>query len=341
MLRRTIFALAISALLAGCAIAPGAPPASVQAPQPLSVIVFPGGWNWPMWVAEAKGLFAREGLAVKVTPTPNSTFQMKGLIQGDFDVALTAMDNVIAYREGQGEAGVNGPDLFVVMGGDSGFLRLVTVPDVRNFADLRGKTLSVDALTTGYAFVLREMLDRNGLVLDRDYKTDRAGGGIQRYNALIERKHAGTILPAPLDIAAQAQGFNVVANASGALGNYQGYVAAVRQPWARANAAKVQGYIRAYAEAVEWIYDPANKAEAIRIFLANMPPNTTAQSAESSYRILLADGDGFQRKARIDMRGVETVVKLRQKFGAAGVTLKPAAAYYDGSFYEAAMRRGR
>ncbi|WP_201684623.1 ABC transporter substrate-binding protein [Ramlibacter aurantiacus] len=305
------------------------------------MIVFPGGWNWPLWVAEAKGLFAREGLAVKVTPTPNSTFQMKGLIQGEFDLAMTAMDNVIAYREGQGEAGIDGPDLVVVMGGDNGFLRLVAAPEIRSPADLRGKTLSVDALTTGYAFVLREMLERNGLVLDRDYKTERAGGGMQRFNALMERKHAGTMLISPLDIAAQAQGFRVLANATQALGSYQGYVAAVRQGWARSNAPRLQGYIRAYADAVEWIHDPANKAEAIRIYLANMPPNTSQQSAETAYRVLLTDGDGFQRRARLDIRGAETVVKLRQKFASPGVTLKPAAAYYDGSFYEAALRTRR
>ncbi|MBL0421548.1 ABC transporter substrate-binding protein [Ramlibacter sp. AW1] len=331
----------MAALLAGCAASPTASTASPPTPQPLSVIVFPGGWNWPLWVAEAKGLFAREGLAVKVTPTPNSTFQMKGLIQGEFDLAMTAMDNVIAYREGQGEAGIDGPDLVVVMGGDNGFLRLVAAPEIRSPADLRGKTLSVDALTTGYAFVLREMLERNGLVLDRDYKTERAGGGMQRFNALMERKHAGTMLISPLDIAAQAQGFRVLANATQALGSYQGYVAAVRQGWARSNAPRLQGYIRAYADAVEWIHDPANKAEAIRIYLANMPPNTSQQSAETAYRVLLTDGDGFQRRARLDIRGAETVVKLRQKFASPGVTLKPAAAYYDGSFYEAALRTRR
>ena len=228
-----------------------------------------------------------------------------------------------------------------VLGSDTGFLRLVTVPEVRSYADLRGKTLSVDALTTGYAFVLLELLERNGLRLDRDYRTERAGGVLQRYNALLERKHAGTMLISPFDITAQAQGFHVLGNASQSLGSYQGVVGAVRQGWARANASRVQGYIRAFSDAVDWLYEPANKAEAIRIFLANMPPNTTAQAAETAYRALLSEREGFQRKARIDLAGVDTVVKLRGKFGKQGVTLRPAAAYYDGSFHEAAMRARR
>ena len=68
--------------------------------KPVNLIVFPGGFNWPVWVAQDKGLFTRQGLDVKVTPTPNSTFQLTGLIEGKFDIAMTAIDNLIAYREG-------------------------------------------------------------------------------------------------------------------------------------------------------------------------------------------------------------------------------------------------
>ena len=324
----------LATLVAGCA---GGTRVVAEAPPPLRVIVFPGAFNWPLWVAEDKGFFASERLAVAITPTPNSTFQMKGLIQGEFDIAMTAMDNVIAYREGQGEAGVDGPDLVAVMGSDAGFLRLVASPQSRGYADLRGKTLSVDALTTGYAFVLLELLERHGLVLDRDYKTERAGGVLQRYQALLERKHAATILVAPFDVMAEAQGFRRLANATDELGHYQGVVAAVRQGWARAHPDRVQGYIRAHARAVDWLREPRNKDEAVRIFLAHMPPNTPPQAADSAYRALLSGAESFQRGARIDLAGVETVVRLRAKFGRPGAGLHDAATYYDPSFHEAAF----
>jgi hypothetical protein len=38
--------LAVFLLLAGCALQPSAPP------QTVTVIVFPGGFNWPIWVAQ-------------------------------------------------------------------------------------------------------------------------------------------------------------------------------------------------------------------------------------------------------------------------------------------------
>src|SRR5712671_7571861 len=119
----------------------------------VSVIVFPGGFNWPIWVAQEKGYFAKGGIEVKLTPTPNSVFQLTSLIEGKFDIGATAIDNVIAYMEGQGEASVSGqPDLFVFMGGDSGLLSLAVLPEIKTYQDLKGKTLSVDAMTTGYAF---------------------------------------------------------------------------------------------------------------------------------------------------------------------------------------------
>src|SRR5207247_9947930 len=130
----------------------------------VNLSAFPGGLNWPVWVAQEKGFFAKNSLEVKVTPTPSSVFQLTNLIEGKVDIEMTAIDNLIAYREGQGEAKVDGPDLIAFMGGDNGFLRLVAVPEVKTLADLRSKTVSVDARTTGYAFVLFEMLERGGLV---------------------------------------------------------------------------------------------------------------------------------------------------------------------------------
>src|SRR3954466_6733127 len=126
-------------VLAGCAAQPPAPPKTVN------LIVFPGGFNWPIWVAQEKGFFAKNGVDVRVTPTPSSVFQLTNLIAGKFDIAMTAIDNLIAYRENQGEEPVPGPDLFAFMGSDNGFLRLVSTPEVPTIRALKGKTVSVDA----------------------------------------------------------------------------------------------------------------------------------------------------------------------------------------------------
>ena len=295
-------------------------------------------FTWPIWIAQEKGLFVKNGLEVKITPTPSSVFQLTNLIDGKFDIAMTAIDNLIAYREGQGEVPRLGPDLFAFMGCDNGFLRLVTVPEVGNYRELHGKALSVDALTTGYAFVLFEILARNRMQKDRDYTVVTAGGVLQRFQALMEKKHAGTLLLSPFEVQAEAKGFHRLANAIDVLGRYQGLVGGARKSWAEQNRDAVVGYIRAYSDAVDWLYDPTNRDEALAIFMKNLP-GASAPAALTAYGILLGSTEGFQRKAKIDMEGVKTVLALRSKYGQPRKSLSDPSPYYDPSFYDAAMKR--
>jgi ABC-type nitrate/sulfonate/bicarbonate transport system substrate-binding protein len=327
-------ALALAAmLLAGLAAA-----RAEAAPPTLEVIVFAGGFNWPIWAAEKEGFFAQNNVAVHLTPTPGSEFQLKNLIEGKFDIGMTAIDNVIAYVEGQGEAATSvKPDLVAVMGGDNGFLRLVTVPSVKSYADLKGKELTVDARTTGYAFVLEKMLQKGGLK-ESDYGLVKAGGVLARFEDLMQQKHAGTLLLSPFEVPAEAKGFNLLGSAIDVLGHYQGLVAATRREWARQHSAELEGYIRAYVAGLGWLYDPRNKEAAIALFRENLP-NATLELAAKSYDILLGAKGGFSRKARIDLAGVRTVLALRSEYGEPKKALRDAKKYIDLRYYRAAMAK--
>ncbi|PUE56538.1 ABC transporter substrate-binding protein [Limnohabitans sp. Rim8] len=303
-----------------------------QEPKPIKVIVFPGGFNWPIWAASEKGFFIANGVHPVVTPTPNSQTQMLGLIDGTYDLAMTAIDNTIAYKEGQSGTSANGSDLISVMGGDNGFLRLVSKKEIRSINSLKDKVVSVDSLSTGYAFVLLELLERDGLLLNRDYKVTPAGGVIARYTALIDGKHDATLLVSPFEVMAKAQGLNQLADASAVLGNYQGLVATVRSTWAMNNESIVVGYIRGYREGLEWLYQPQNKEEAIALFMKNVP-NSSRQAAEFSYSVLLDPQHGFQKGAQIDMNGVKTVLALRSKYGVPKRELMNSENYYDSRYF--------
>src|SRR5438105_7900087 len=127
---------------------------SGQAPPPVSlrVIAFDGGWNLPVWAAQRQAFFEAQGVSVSLSYTPTSVYLITSLLEGKFDIALAAMDNVVAYQEGQGEAKIaDNPDLFAFLGNDGGFASVVAAPALKTFADLKGKTGSVDAITTGYA----------------------------------------------------------------------------------------------------------------------------------------------------------------------------------------------
>ncbi len=304
--------------------------------QNVTVNVFPGGFNWPLYVAQHTGLLARHGIRVDVQETPNSVAQMTALSNGDCDIAMTAIDNIVAYAEGQGEAPIGPqPDFFAFMGSDTGFLNLVATAGIASVAALKGKTVSVDAMTTGYAFVLFEMLRRHGLA-PGDYNAVKVGGTAQRWQALRERKQDATLLSTPYNILAKAAGFSQLARGIAVLGRYQGNVGAARRSWVSANQDAVIGYIRAYVAAVAWLYDRANRDEAVRI-LRQQLPHMTPELAAQTYDELLDPTDGFCRDGKIDLAGVQTVLELRSRYAQPAKPLSDPARYFDDSFRRAAL----
>jgi ABC-type nitrate/sulfonate/bicarbonate transport system substrate-binding protein len=324
------------ALCVVLAILVAATAARAEAPKRLEVIVFAGGFNWPIWAAQKQGYFTQNGVEVALTPTPGSEYQLKNLIEGKFDIAMTAIDNVIAYVEGQGEAQVSAPpDIVAVMGADNGFLRLVTIPAVKTYADLRGKDLTVDARTTGYAFVLEKMLQKAGLK-DSDYTLVKAGGVLARFEDLMQLQHAGTLLLSPFEVPAQAKGFNLLGSAIDVFGHYQGLVGATRRQWAREHRQELIGFIRAYVAGLDWLYQPKDRDAAIALLRENLP-NMSPELAAKSYAILLDPKQGFARKAAIDRRGVRTVLALRSEYGEPKRQLRDPGKYIDLSYYRAAM----
>jgi ABC-type nitrate/sulfonate/bicarbonate transport system substrate-binding protein len=194
--RAIIHALAASTLpmgLAGCATNTAPSAAAPVAPisdKPLQIISFGGGFNLPLWAARDHGFFTRHGLSAQLTITANSRDLFSGMMADKYDIAITAFDNILAYQEGQGEVKFDPPsDFFAFMGSDDGFLSLVASPQIKSFADLRGKTISVDSMSNGFSFALRDMLTRNGLGKD-DVQWALAGGTDRRFAALMEGKHA-------------------------------------------------------------------------------------------------------------------------------------------------------
>lgn len=320
-------------------LAPGMLAAAEQAPKPLptvNVITFGGGYALPLWAAERQGFFRKHGIAVKVTYTPNSVYMMKHLIEGRYDVAVSAIDNLIAYQEGQGEAEVTvKPDLVAYMGFDQSFQSLMAAPEITSVAGLRGKSLAVDALTTGFAFILREMVSRAGMT-DADVKYVRTGGGPTRMRELVAGKYAAGLLATPLDLIAEEHGMRRLGTARELLGRYQGRAAYSQRDWVRKNEATVIAFMRGYRESMQWLYDPNNREIAAALLVANDASMTPAL-ARKALDVLLDEKDGFFRDVALDVEGVKTVLALRNKFLPPKDPLTDPMKYLDLELYRKAF----
>jgi ABC-type nitrate/sulfonate/bicarbonate transport system substrate-binding protein len=223
------------------------------------------------------------------------------------------------------------------MGFSHGTLRLVVSPDVKGYDDLRGKTLAVDAVATGYSLVLQKLLQLGGLKED-DYHLESVGATATRAQALMENKFAGTILTTPLEIAPESRGYRRLANAVDVLGPYQTIVGMARRSWARDNGDALVRFIRASTKAIEWLYDPKNRAEAVQIYRQHLP-NVPEDAARLHVNALLGEREGFTRGGALDFEGMMTVLRIRSEFGLPRKTLTDPARYIDERYLKAA--RGR
>jgi ABC-type nitrate/sulfonate/bicarbonate transport system substrate-binding protein len=306
--------------------------------QTVKVVAFAGASNWPYWVAQEKGFFKRENIETSLDITPSSVELFRNLQAGRYDLALTAIDNLVAYNEGQGEADLGAPGDFVALFGiENGLLSLMAAPEIGSFAELKGKTLSVDAMTTGFAFVLRELLARNGIA-ESDVQIMRVGGGAQRLEALLKKEQHATILNAPLDLVAEARGYKRLVRANDTLGAYQGISGIARRDHAQHKRADLEGFIRAFHGAVAWLGDPANKEEAIALLMARMS-GMARPGAERAYQVLLDPKEGIYRDLKVDREGLRTVLALRSKYARPQKELSDPNRYLDETYLTNALKK--
>jgi ABC-type nitrate/sulfonate/bicarbonate transport system substrate-binding protein len=222
--------------------------------------------------------------------------QMRGLINGEWDIAGTAFDNVLAW------SGREGPEVVMVAQASSSqavMLPLYVRPEIKDWSDLRGKAMAVDAVDTAYALVLRRILLAHGLDYDKgDYQLVPAGATQARLESMKKGETHAAILNPPVSAGGDAAGFIRMADHREVLPNYPGSTLAVARPWADAHRQQLVAFLRAHNAALRWGRDPGNKAEA---------------------EALLGDvGRGLDRlpaDLRPDLNGLEQVLDLRVRFG--------------------------
>jgi ABC-type nitrate/sulfonate/bicarbonate transport system substrate-binding protein len=318
MLKRLLAALA--AIFTVAAISSG----EVQAQdKKLAVIVFAGVQNLPMFAAQAKGFYAKRGLDVEIKFTPNSDELRDGLAAGRYQIAHSAVDNALALKE---KANV---DIVVVLGGDNSFNHLIVQPEIKSLADIKGKTVAVDAVNTAYAFQLYEILRQKGLNKG-DYDVKSIGGTNARLEAMMKDKSmVAAMMNPPFSIRGMKAGLKDMGTAAAALGAYQGTSAFVLRPWGKANSDVLVKYIEAYIEGRRWSFDPKNRDEAVALLAERLKlqPDVAAAAYDNTKSDFSPDG-------AIDMEGVKNVLKLRAQFE--GGTPGTPDKYLDLSYYQKA-----
>ena len=301
----------------------------------ITIVTFAGATNLPVWMALERGFFAREGLKVTQEVTRGSTAVIEGMMAGKYQFASMAFDNTVANAEGVGDVNSPGYDLVGIAGVHSGMNKIVTRPEVKTLADIKGKVVASDALNSGYGLVLLRILQMNGLTLDKDFTALAVGSGPSRLAAMREGKAAAAALSSPDDLEAKKLGFNILADATELIGAYQGSAFVVRRSWAKDHETEVVSFVRALIGATDLVF--SDKAAAIAV-LKDRIKTLSAEDAETLYASLVSGKGGLNKRAAINMEGVKMLLDLRNKLGDGKKQLDDPMKYVDLSFYQKAIR---
>lgn len=295
----------------------------------LTIMVFAGVQNLPLIAAEEQGYFAKRNLKVEQKIAPTSDELRYGLADGRYQIVHGGVDNAVAMSE-------TGKEIAIVIGGDSAGNRLMAQPEIKSIADVKGKTLIVDATNTAYALVAYKMLANAGLKRDVDYQVKVVGATFKRYEAMADKSHAASILNPPFSVRALQDGLTDLGGAVDALGPYQATAGWVMKPWAAANPDVLVRYLQAYLEGLRWVMAPANKAAGIKILQERF--KLAEPIAVKSFEIYTQSKEGFAKDAKLDREGFLNTLKLRaEMLGLWGGTPPDPAKYLDMSFYDKAL----
>jgi ABC-type nitrate/sulfonate/bicarbonate transport system substrate-binding protein len=287
-----------------------------------------------LWAAETNGFFAAQDLIVAFTQTRNSTEEISGLLDGTWDIAFDNGDNVVAWDEGHGADG-QPHDLFIFMGGGKELSQaLYSTPNITEIRQLQGKILGVDAVATGYAVVLRYILQCHGLSSEKDYSLEPVGSTRMRLEKLLEGKVSGAMLNPLYAGAVGPTKLRQLARGKEYVDPYPSRVGIATHIWPKSHRASLVRFICAHLMAMDWILNAANKNTAMELLKSKM--ERSEKQAEEEYHKAVSPRGELAGKGALDPATLQTVLDLRVKTGIMPSPAPAAHKYYDASYYQAA-----
>ncbi len=272
-----------ASLLAGLAISAVVLPTMVMA-EPLKVaIVSRTVFFTPLWIAAERGFMKDEGIYAEIILYDNAEKINEDLKSGKVQVAMGPPESVItdAYQGGS----------LRVVGGNAGKLPhfIITRPEIKTLAQLKGAKIGVLSLQEGTTHVIREIATVAGLKPD-DYEIVAVGGAPTRWRLLKEGKIDVGLQPFPLSYEAVDAGFTNLGAVAGWIPDYQFTSVNADSRWAQKNPALMAGFLRALKRGQDEITANPDFAVAVASKQLQSTPALTRRALDETARLkILAD----------------------------------------------------
>jgi NitT/TauT family transport system substrate-binding protein len=206
-------------------------------------------------------------------------------------------------------------------------------PQIKTIADLKGKVMSIGGVNDITLIYLKPYLASAGLKTS-DVDTVYAKAAGDRFAALVSGGVDATILNPPTYFKAAALGYSNLGDMKPFAEDIPFTVWGANMPWAAKNREAMVAFARNYKRAVRWLYDPANRQQAIDIVVkyARHDPKDTAEAYDyyiAKLKLFGADGDVSDKAYEKMAEGLFDIGTMQKPF-------PPKSAIFDGSFVQAA-----
>jgi NitT/TauT family transport system substrate-binding protein len=280
-----------------CALRLAQPPASAQELRRIHYGTSVSISHLPVWVAKDAGFFSKKGLNVEPVQIRGGALITIGIMSGQLQFSGAGAESVVAAR-------IEGGDV-VLLACPSNLepIYLITRPEIKSAAELKGKSSAVTRLGSSTHFYLRAALRNVGLDSEKDITILQLGAGPEMATALESGRIAVAALNVRYAIPFLRRNWPVLVDLTKTDLVYPSSCVTSSRAFVKSEPRVVEDFLNAYVAGINLIKkDPSFAERSLVKWTRETDPYVVTKSIETHARI-------FKSPPYVPDKGIENVVK--------------------------------
>jgi NitT/TauT family transport system substrate-binding protein len=251
----------------------------------------------PIWVARDAGLFAQRGLNVEPVQIRGGSLIALAIITNDLPFSGVGAESVVVARAAGGDVVL----LACPLNADPVYL--ITRPEIKSPADLKGQATAVTRFGSTTHFYLRAALKYVGLNPDKDMTIMQLGAGPEMVAALDSGRIAAAALTTRYAMPFLQRGWPVLIDLSTTDLVYPSSCVTSSRAFIRAEPKTTEDFLKAYVAAIHLIKKDRGFAErSFAKWMREKDPAVTKKTVETYARL-------FKSAPIVPDKGIENVIQ--------------------------------
>jgi ABC-type nitrate/sulfonate/bicarbonate transport system substrate-binding protein len=248
----------------------------------------------PIWVAQEKGLFAKYGVTVELKYILPAT-ATQSLIAGSLDICNPGGELI--------EAGLTGHDVVFMHGVlNRAVFSLYSKPELKNFADLKGKVIGVTQPGSTTDFIARILARQAGMIVGKDIRVLHLDGIPAIMTSLTQGNIDAGIISAPTTVRARKAGLKELVNITEKNIPLIHVAFASTRRYLKENPDRARRYLQGYLEGLKIARTDAEQAKQA---IGKYTKSSDADDLDETYRTFLP---AWEKVPYVSAAGVQTLL---------------------------------